>query len=203
MSYICLLLSGAALLINGVSLLGRVTPRDAGFFNIAIGLLQLVVALLVASSDPGAAGSAAGIVLFGLTYLYVGLGSVAGLGSAGVGWFCGFVAVLALVLAGTAAREDPVSSVLWISWAALWTLFFLLLARGAERLTRVTGWSAILVGTISTVVPALLGLNGAWPGGTTAVIATAVVLGALFAVAVTLGGRPVPVITAQPVAVDA
>ena len=67
----------------------------------------------------------------------------------------------------------------------------------------VGGWSAILVGTVSTVIPALLGLNGAWPSGTTAVVTAVVVLGALFAVAVTLSRRPVSVTTAHEVAVDA
>ncbi|MFJ6001340.1 AmiS/UreI family transporter [Arthrobacter sp. NPDC092385] len=195
MSYICLLLSGAALLINGLGLLGRVAPRDSGFFNLAIGTLQLVFALLIASAGgPGTAASAGGIVLFGLTYLYVGLSSVAGLGSAGVGWFCGFVAVLALVFAGTAADGDPVSSVLWLSWAVLWALFFLLLARGAARLTRITGWSAILVGTAGTVIPAVLGLNGAWPTGGSSVIAAAAVLGVLFVAAATLSTRPAPAV---------
>ncbi|MFC3299034.1 AmiS/UreI transporter [Arthrobacter agilis] len=196
MSYICLLLSGAALLINGLGLLGRVPARDSGFFNLAIGALQLGIALLIASTGgTGAATSAAGIVLFGLTYLYVGLSSVAGLGSAGVGWFCGFVAVLALGFAATSAARDPLTSVLWLSWAVLWTLFFLLLARGAARLTSVTAWSAILVGTCSTVLPAALGLTGVWPTDVTAVIISAVVLGVLYAVAATVGARPV-----QPVA---
>jgi hypothetical protein len=203
MSYICLLLSGAALLINGLGLLGRVAPRDSGFFNLVIGVLQLVIALLIASTGgPEAAGSASGIVLFGLTYLYVGLSSVAGLGSAGVGWFCAFVAVLAVVFAGTAADGDPVSSVLWLSWAVLWSLFFLLLARGATRLTRITAWSAILVGTASTVIPAVLGLNGAWPSGGTSVIAAAAAVGVLFVVAATVSARPVRVL-APPVPVAA
>lgn len=193
MSYICLLLSGAALLINGLGLLGRVPPRDAGFLNLAVGVLQLVLATVVAATgapDPAAFSTASGIFLFGLTYLYVGLGSVAGLGSAGVGWFCGLVAVLAVVFAATSLDTDPLGSVLWLAWAVLWGLFFLILALDAVRLARVTGWSAILVGTASTVIPAVLGLNGAWPAGGASAVAAAAVIGALFVGAGVAGSRP-------------
>jgi len=206
MSYICLLLSGAALLINGLGLLGRVPSRDSGFFNLVIGTLQLVIATLIASAgaaDPAAIGSASGIFLFGLTYLYVGLGSVAGLGASGVGWFCGLVAVLAVVFAGTSLDDDPVSSVLWLAWAVLWGLFFLLLAFDAAHLTRITGWSAILVGTASTVPPAVLGLNGAWPAGWTSALSVAGILAVLFVVAGAVSSRPVKAPATPQVAVPA
>ncbi|MDQ0850527.1 hypothetical protein QFZ65_002465 [Arthrobacter sp. B3I9] len=50
MSYICLILSGAALLINALGLLGRIPARDSGVFNIVIGTLQLVLAVLLAAA---------------------------------------------------------------------------------------------------------------------------------------------------------
>ncbi|MFD1214114.1 AmiS/UreI family transporter, partial [Arthrobacter sp. GCM10027362] len=168
MSFICLILSGAVLLINGLGLLGRIQGRDSGVFNLLIGAVQLVLAVLsavAADGDPAVLLGVSGVFLFGLTYLYVGLDALLGLGSAGLGWFCGLVAVLALVYSAGSLPADPLLAVLWLSWAALWFLFFLLLALGKTSLTAFTGWAALLTGPTTTAVPALLGLSGAWPAG--------------------------------------
>jgi hypothetical protein len=183
MSYICLILSGAALLINGLGLLGRLNSRDSGCFNLLIGTLQLVLAVLVAAGADGDTGvllGAAGVVLFGLTYLYVGLDSLLSLGSSGVGWFCGLVALLALFYAAANLLQDPLLAVLWLSWAVLWSLFFLILALGRASLAPFTGWATVLTSQLTTTVPALLGLSGAWPAGWGAAGAAAAVVGALF-----------------------
>lgn len=189
MSYICLILSGAALLINGLGLLGRIPARDSGVFNIVIGLFQLLLAVLLAAAAGGESGlllGAAGIVLFGITYLYVGLNAVLGLESAGVGWFCALVAGLAVFYSAANFATDPFLSALWLSWAVLWFLFFLILAGGKSSLSVFTGWAALLTGQVTTTVPALLGLSGAWPAGWLPALAAAVVITAAFAVALVL-----------------
>ena len=186
MSFICLILSGVALLINGLALLGRIPPRDSGTLNLLIGGLQLILATLIAvtaAGDPVRLLSAAGIVLFGLTYTYVGLNSLFVLGSAGVGWFCSLVAALAVVYAVSNLAADPFSAVLWTSWAVLWTLISLLLALGKSALTAYTGWATLLTSQLTTTVPAFLGLNGAWPSGWGSAAAAAVVIALLFAAA--------------------
>ncbi|PVE14963.1 AmiS/UreI family transporter [Arthrobacter sp. Bz4] len=201
MSYICLILSGAALLINGLGLLGRIPARDSGVFNIVIGILQLLLAVLLATAAGGNTElllGAAGIVLFGLTYLYVGLNAVLNLESAGVGWFCALVALLAVFYSVANIARDPFLSVLWLSWAALWSLFFLVLAGGKSSLSAFTGWAAILAGQITTTAPALLGLSGAWPAGSVLAGITAVVVAGLFTVALVIsksGGSRNPAAT--------
>jgi len=199
MSFICLILSGAALLINGLGLLGRLPGRDSGAFNLLIGGLQLVFAVLLAAGAAGSADEAAalrgaaGVVLFGLTYLYVGLDSLFGLGSAGLGWFCGLVALLALFYAGSNLAQDPLLGVLWLSWAVLWSLFFLILALGRVGLTAFTGWATVLTSQLTTTLPALLGLTGAWPAGWGAAGTAAAVLAVLFFAARLLArARPAP-----------
>ncbi|MDQ0757276.1 AmiS/UreI family transporter [Arthrobacter sp. B3I4] len=189
MSYICLILSGAALLINGLGLLGRIPARDSGVFNIVIGLLQLLLAVFLAAAAGGDGGlllGAAGIVLFGITYLYVGLNAVLSLESAGVGWFCALVAVLAVFYSAANFGTDPFLSVLWLSWAVLWFLFFLILAGGRSSLSAFTGWAVLLTGQLTTTVPALLGLSGAWPAGWLPAVAAAVVIAAAFTAALVL-----------------
>lgn len=200
MSYICLILSGAALLINGLTLLGRVPARDSGAFNVLIGGLQLVLCVAVAVTADGslpALLSIAGTFLFGLTYLYVGLDSLAGLGSTGLGWFCGLVAAVAVVFAVTNAAVDPVLAILWATWAGLWSLFFVLLALG-RPIGEYTAWALVIASQTTTTIPALLGLSGRWPTGPAATLGAAVVLVAVFAGAGLLTRRSVRLRSAAP-----
>ncbi len=197
MASICLILSGAALLINGLTLLGRVPGRDSGVFNVLVGSVQLVLCVAVAVSADGALPALlaiSGTFLFGLTYLYVGLDALAGLGSTGLGWFCGLVAGVAVVFAVTNAAVDPVLGVLWATWAGLWSLFFVLLALG-RPIGRYTGWALVVASQTTTTVPALLGLSGHWPSGAgwtaAAVVVAALVFGGA-AVLARLGQRAAP-----------
>jgi hypothetical protein len=171
MASICLILSAAALLLNGLTLLGRVPGRDSGVSNVLIGGLQLLLCTAVAITADGslpALLAITGTFLFGLTYLYVGVDALAGLGSAGLGWFCGLVAVAAVVFAGVHVGDDPVLAVLWLGWAVLWSLFFVLLALGRSSITAYTGWALVLASPLTALVPALLALTDRWPTGPTA-----------------------------------
>ncbi len=203
MAYICLVLSGAALLINGLTLLGRVPGRDSGVFNVLIGGVQLVLCTAVAVTADGSLPvllSIAGTFLFGLTYLYVGLDALAGRGSTGLGWFCGLVAAIAVVFAVANVTADPVLAVLWATWAGLWTLFFLLLALGRD-VGRYTAWALVLASQTTTTVPALLGLAGRWPAGPAWTAGAALVAVVVFVGAAVLsrrGGRRVRPAAAQP-----
>ena len=175
MNHVSLLLSGAALLINGLATLGVVPRRDAAIFSLAIGGLQLVLGVTyLAVTYPGNAGpdvdhgwqlllSASGMFLFGLTYAYVGLDFLLGLGSKGLGWFCGMVAGCGLLLAGAWFNSDPLLAVLWLCWSYLWTLFFFSLALGWTRLSPLIGWSLVLASQTTATGPALLGMTGQWP----------------------------------------
>ncbi|MBY0176062.1 AmiS/UreI family transporter [Curtobacterium herbarum] len=168
MASICLILSAAALLLNGLTLLGRVPGRDSGVSNVLIGGLQLLLCTAVAISADGslpALFAITGTFLFGLTYLSVGVDALAGLGSAGLGWFCGLVAVAAVVFAGVYVADDPVLAVLWVGWAVLWSLFFVLLALGRTSIATYTGWALVLASPLTALVPALLALTGHWPTG--------------------------------------
>jgi hypothetical protein len=167
MAHICLLLSGAALLLNGLALLGALPRRDAAVFSLVIGGTQLAlgVAYLGMIGDSGLhlLLGASGMFLFGLTYVYVGLDFLLGLGSKGLGWFCGMVGLCGLLLAAAWSGEDPLLAVLWLCWTYLWLLFFLQLALGFARLTPLIGWSLVLTSQASATVPAFMGLTGRWP----------------------------------------
>ena len=193
MPYVCLLLSGAALLVNGVAALGRLPRRDAAVLSLLVGGTQLVLAVVVLSqSDPtgGTPLTAAGMVLFGLTYAYVGLDTLLALGSKGLGWFCGLVAFVGLLLAAAWLVPDPLLAVLWLGWAVLWGLFFASMALGLARLDGYIGWALVLASQVTATIPAVLGLSGLWPQGIGPALAAATALALLFAAARLLARRP-------------
>lgn len=196
MTHVCLLLSGAALLINGLAALNVVPARDAAVFSLVIGSAQLVLGVTyLAGTDvtAGTAGAgvagpqvllnASGMFLFGLTYVYVGLDFLLGLGSSGLGWFCGMVAAFGLLLAAAWLHDDPLLAVLWLCWSALWALFFASLALGLDRTKPFTGWALVLTSQVSATVPAFLGMIGLWPYRADVAALAAGVLAVLFVLA--------------------
>ncbi|RJO77564.1 transporter [Nocardia panacis] len=165
MANVGLLYVGAVLLINGLMLLGIVPNRSAAVMNLLVGALQCVVptALLIqAHGEQTAVLAASGLYLFGFTYLYVGIGTYIDCAPQGLGWFSAFVAVAAVVYAGISfgISHDPVFGVIWLSWAVLWALFFLVLGLGREKLTGFAGWTAVLLSQPTCSLPAFLALTG-------------------------------------------
>ncbi|PRY49572.1 AmiS/UreI family transporter [Geodermatophilus tzadiensis] len=205
MASVGLLYVGAVLIVNGLMLLGRVDARAAAPLNLFVGALQVVTPtylLFTAGGDPDTILGASGLYLFGFTYLYVGLNLLGGLDGTGLGWFSAFVAGCALVYAGLnfGRLDDPAFGVIWLYWAVLWALFFLVLGLKREELTRFTGAIAIVAGVLTCAVPAFLLLTGVWQDNrrTAAIVLAALLvlsLGlypALRGPGVTAGGEPAP-----------
>ena len=108
--------------------------------------------------------SASGLFLFGFTYLYVGIGLLGGFDTTGVGYFSLFVAIMALgySFANFQVLNDRPFAVIWLYWAFLWFLFFLLLGLKQEHLTAYTGWVTAIEGWVTGAIPAFLLLTGYW-----------------------------------------
>ncbi|GAT05670.1 AmiS/UreI family transporter [Mycolicibacterium fortuitum] len=165
MGNVGLLYVGAVLFVNGLMLLDVVPARSAAVLNLFVGALQCVlptVMLVMAAGDPAAVLAASGLYLFGFTYLYVGIVNLTGLEPQGIGWFSLFVACGAVVYSALSFTvvNDPVFGVIWLAWAALWLLFFLVLGLRRARLTRFTGWSVVLLSQPTCTLPAFLMLSG-------------------------------------------
>lgn len=162
-----LLYVGAVLFLNGVMILGRVDAKAAAIFNLFVGGLQVITPLFLiftAAGDPDVILGAAGIFLFGFTYLYVGITLLGGFDSTGVGWFSLFVAGAAawFSFANFKILDDKPFGVIWIYWAYLWFLFFLLLGLKLDGLTTYTGWVTAIEGLITGFATAMLLLTGYW-----------------------------------------
>ncbi|CRZ16053.1 AmiS/UreI family transporter [Mycolicibacterium neworleansense] len=188
MGNVGLLYVGAVLFVNGLMLLNVVPARSAAVLNLFVGALQCVlptVMLVMAAGDPAATLAASGLYLFGFTYLYVGIVNLAGLEPEGIGWFSLFVVGGAVVYSALsfAVVNDPVFGVIWLAWAALWLLFFLVLGLHRDRLARFTGWSVVLLSQPTCTLPAFLMLSGNYHTSPGVAAIWAVGLVALFFVA--------------------
>lgn len=165
--------SEPVLFINGAMLLGWVEARSAAPMNFFVGALQVVTPtylIFTAHGDANTILGASGLYLFSFTYLYVALNLTFGLDSTGLGYFCAFVVVCALVFAALnfSRFHDNGFGVIWLYWAFLWALFFLLLGLKREGLTRYTGAVCAIQGWVTGTVPAFLLLTGHWTGNTNA-----------------------------------
>lgn len=159
---VALFFIGAVLIVNGVGLTGRIEPRDSAIFNLLVGLLALLINLinlLHASTAPEYLGVAGGL-LFAFTYLYLAGVQWSNLKGVGLGWYCLFVALSAVVYAVLASGQDWRVSLMWLTWASLWFLFFL--ALGLQRTWRLLPFYTIAVGVVTCWVPGMLMMTGRW-----------------------------------------
>lgn len=193
MSAVGLFYVGAVLFINGLMLLGKVTPKSAGIFNVFVGALQCILPIVIiaqAGEDATVFHATFAILLFGFTYLYVGITNLAGISGEGIGWFSLFVALSAVYMGiDSFMTADLTFGVIWLAWAVLWTLFFLLLALGKASLTTFSGWLVALWAIPTTSVPAVLLMRDAWEPGPSGAATALIVLGALAAVSVVMARR--------------
>jgi hypothetical protein len=167
MAIVGLFYVGVVLFVNGLMLLGLVDAKAAAPLNLFVGALQVLTPtyLIFTASGPGAASqilNASGLYLFGFTYLYVGIGLLAGLDGTGVGYYSLFVAIVAIGYswANFVLLGNSVFGVIWLYWSFLWALFFVLLGLKREELQRYTGWVTAIEGWVTAAIPAFLLLTG-------------------------------------------
>src|SRR5437660_91759 len=58
--------------------------------------------------------------------------------------------------------KDTAFAAIWLYWAVLWALFFVVLGLKHEEWTRYTGAVALTAGIVTAAVPAFLLLTGQW-----------------------------------------
>jgi putative amide transporter protein len=183
---------GAVLFLNGVMLLGRISPKGAAPLNFFVGGLQVLtptVLIVQSGGDPEVIFGASGLYLFGFTYLWVAINAATGWEGSGLGWFSLFVAVAAVGYSwhAFAVEADPAFGVIWLLWAVLWFLFFLLLGLDRASLASATGVVALVEGIITAAVPAFLIVADEWPTGAVPAVIIAVIGVATVVFAVPIG----------------
>jgi hypothetical protein len=178
-----LLYVGAVLFLNGCMLLGWVDAKAAAPLNFFVGALQVVTPtylIFTANGDETTILAASGLYLFGFTYLYVGINLLAGLDGTGLGFFSAFVAVCAIAFAGLnffGRLNDNAFGVIWLYWAFLWALFFVVLGLKRDGLARYTGAVAAIQGWVTAAIPAALLLTGNWTDNANWIAVTLAIFG--------------------------
>jgi len=166
MSDVGLMFVGAVLFVNGLLFLGRIDGKSAAPFNIFVGALQVAIPFYLIATAPTASDILldSGILLFGFTYLYVGISNLAGQSLAGLGWYSAWVAIMAAAFGITniVRFHDPTIGLLWLQWSVLWALFWLVLAMGVTRLTAPAGWLTLILSFTTCTIPGFLLLLGEW-----------------------------------------
>lgn len=166
MAAVGLMFVGAVLFVNGLLLLGKIDAKGAGTFNLFVGALQTAIPfyLIATATTTSDILLDSGIFLFGFTYLYVGISNLAGQPPIGLGWYSAWVAIMAAAFGITniVKFHDPTIGLLWLQWAVLWALFWLLLGLGITRLTPLTGWLTLILSFTTCTIPGFLLLLGEW-----------------------------------------
>jgi hypothetical protein len=166
MSDVGLMFVGAVLFVNGLLFLGRVDAKSAAVFNLFVGALQTAIPFYLIATAPNTSDILldAGIFLFGFTYLYVGISNLAGQQPLGLGWYSAWVAIMAAAFGITniVKFHDPTIGLLWLQWAVLWGLFWLVLGLGITRLTPLAGWLTLILSFTTCTIPGYLLLLGEW-----------------------------------------
>jgi len=169
MGYVGLLLSGAALFLNSLVILGKAEMKSAGVFNLFVGALQIIIPfylIMISDQSNWTVYSYAATFLFGLTYLYVGVTFIKGMDSSGLGWFCIWVAIIALfyMVVSFVQFNDVVNALTWFMWALLWYLFFVLNTK-KKNINQYLGRIAFVQSWITLTLPSLFYFMGVWGEG--------------------------------------
>ncbi|MGE7885199.1 AmiS/UreI family transporter [Bacillus sp. NPDC094077] len=169
MGYVGLLLSGAALFLNSLVILGKAEMKSAGVFNLFVGALQIIIPfylIMISDQSNWTVYSYAATFLFGLTYLYVGVTFIKGMDSSGLGWFCIWVAIIALfyMVVSFVQFHDVVNALTWFMWALLWYLFFVLNTQ-KKNVNQYLGRIAFVQSWVTLTLPSLFYFMGVWGDG--------------------------------------
>jgi len=166
MNFVGLFLSGAVLFLNSLLIVGKAEAKSVGVFNLFVGMIQVIIPFyLIITSDQShwELYNFASIFLFGLTYLYFGITALMGLDSKGLGWFCLWVVVVAIVYTVTAIVHfhDGIGALTWGMWAFLWLLFFLSNTL-QMKIDDFLGKVAFIQSWVTLTIPSLLYFMGIW-----------------------------------------
>jgi len=154
---------GFVLFLNALWLFKKLEAKNVAPMNIFVGILifaGVMRTVVLQGQEITPYFNAMQSLLFAFTYLWVGINIIWNLDDKGLGWYCLLVAIVATPTAFT-ALPDIGLCILWLMWASLWFVFFLLLGLEKNIAKGVAVW--VLVNAIVTGVSGYLILIEVWP----------------------------------------
>lgn len=152
---------GAIFLINGVHLLGLMSPKECGWWNIIIAIFMF--ANVINFFRLGEVFFVAQVLLFAFTYLFLGINLLKDLDMRGLGWYCLWVALVTPFVAKVNFDAGDLRfGLIWIIWGITWFTFWLILGLGFTRITRGVALAMIPIGVFTAWVPGLTMFLGVW-----------------------------------------
>lgn len=158
---IVLLYVGIVLINNGISRLYNIDEKSAAIMNIFTGALAVVIDTVnVIQGEYYAVGTG---LLFGFTYLFVGINGIFNLDKRPYAWYSLFVAINTIPCAYLSFTQDLDwrMGIIWILWGILWlTAFIEIILK--KNLGKFVPYLAIVEGIITAWIPGFLMLVNRW-----------------------------------------
>ena len=161
---VLMLFIGFILIVNAIWLQGKVDTKDVGWFNLLVGILAAIGVLYFGLVQPANIPLSAGVMLFSMTYLWVGINALRGAeDQRALGYYCLLVAITTIPFAIKAFQGGDLGWTFeWVSYGILWYLFYQVLAAGNTRVMGLTVAITYFVGA-EVAITGWMYLYGYWP----------------------------------------
>ncbi|MBA7704249.1 hypothetical protein ES703_113051 [subsurface metagenome] len=161
------------LFYNGLMILGKFGGKQAAVMNIVSGLGIGGIGTWIGFTDQlSAVGptqslvAAASCICFAITYFLIAGEIFAGTDFKSLGWHCLAVSIVLFLfglgfvhVVGTALVFMPEFAFMWIWWAALFFVFFLVWGLGKSGLAKFAGYATIVTAFVTTLYPTIAWMN--------------------------------------------
>jgi acid-activated urea channel len=156
--------------MNGIAMIQKIDAKAVAVMNFFTGGLYVVIcsinlAYAVFSGAQITAFYGVGTsMLFGFTYIFVGLTNWFGLDVRSQSWYCFFVGVTTIPCSLLAFQGgDWRFGIIWLVWGYLWLLYWITGAfKNVKAPAALVPWSTIVIGVCTCWVPGYLLLANLW-----------------------------------------
>ncbi|MGL4761728.1 MAG: AmiS/UreI family transporter [Sarcina sp.] len=169
-----LLYVGVVLITNGIATLTKIDPKASAIMNLFTGGLSIVAnfgTLLIATAQHSSTGinspyyAAATGLLFGFTYLFIGINGIFNLDGRIFAWYSLYVAITTIPAGILQWRLGGIWNILmaliWWAWGVLWVTAPIEIV-WKKNLGKFTPWLSIFEGIFTAWIPGFLILISIW-----------------------------------------
>lgn len=161
---------GCVLLINGIGMYQKFDPKALAVMNFFTGGIYVVINIINLSyavfsgQDISAFYGVGTSMLFGFTYLFVGLTNLFSLDGRPLAWYCFFVAVNTIPSSYIAfSGGDFRFGIIWLIWGTLWGIYWIAGAFPKIKLNpNVVPLSTLFVAIATCWIPGYMLLASWW-----------------------------------------